>query len=94
MSAIEIAKTPTAPTLESIGDVIVVDDLFDGHIGFVEGVSDFVDPSLSFDVLSGFVSRSNDVHDSSSMDLSTFEYICLSLVICFICTIFTHITDI
>ena len=48
--------------------------MFDGHVGFVEGASDFVDPPLSFDVLSGFVSRFDDVHDSSSMDLSTFEY--------------------
>ena len=29
-------------------------------------------PPLSFDVLSRFVSRSDNVHDSSSMDLSIF----------------------
>ena len=52
----------------------IVDDLFDGLVGPVEGVSDFVEPPLSFDVLSGFVSRSNDVHESSFMDLSIFEY--------------------
>ncbi|KAL6347600.1 hypothetical protein AAG906_026127 [Vitis piasezkii] len=59
-------------------DVIVVDDLFEGPIGPIEGVSDFVDPPLSFDVLSGFVSRSDDVHDSSFMDLSIFEYLLVS----------------
>ena len=31
-----------------------------------------MDPPFSFDVLSGFVSCSNDVHDSSFMDLSIF----------------------
>ena len=55
----------------SIGDVIVVDDLLDGP---VEGASDFMDPPLSFDALSGFVSHSDNVHDSSFMALSIFEY--------------------
>ncbi|KAL6314846.1 hypothetical protein AAG906_029062 [Vitis piasezkii] len=73
---IEIVKeTLTTPTPESTEDAIVVDDLFDGHVGFIEGASDFVDPHISFDALSGFVSRSDDFHDSSSMDLSTFEYL-------------------
>ena len=35
-------------------------------------------PPLSFDVLLGFVSRSNDVHDFSFMDLSMFEYLHVS----------------
>ncbi|RVW53449.1 Transposon Ty3-I Gag-Pol polyprotein [Vitis vinifera] len=39
------------------------------------GASDFVDPPLSFDVLSGFVSRSDVVFDDPSMDLSMFEYL-------------------
>ncbi|RVW22323.1 Transposon Tf2-12 polyprotein [Vitis vinifera] len=43
-------------------------DLF----GF-EGASDLVDPPLTFDVLSGFVSRHDYVSDFSSMDLSTFD---------------------
>ena len=51
---------------------MVVDDLFTGTIGPVGGVFDFVDPPLSFDVLSGFVSCFNDVHGSSFMDLSLF----------------------
>ena len=48
----------------SVGDVVVVDDLFEGLVGLVEGVSNFMNPPLSFDVLSRFVSRSDDVHDS------------------------------
>ena len=52
--------------------------MFDGPIGPVKGVSDFVDPPLSFDVLSRYVSRSDDVHDSSFMDLSIFEYLPVS----------------
>ena len=37
-----------------------------------------MDPPLSFDVLSRYVSRSDDVHDSSFMDLSIFEYLPVS----------------
>ena len=57
---------------------MVVDDLFDDPIGLVEGAFDFMDPPLSFDVLSGFVFHSDDVHDSSFMDLSIFEYLLVS----------------
>ena len=38
-----------------------------------------MDPPLSFDVLSGFFSHFDNVHDSSFMDLSIFEYL---LVFC------------
>ena len=73
MSVIEITEEiQTAFAPESTEDVIVVDVLFDGPVGLVEGVSDFVDPPLSFDVLSGFVSHSDDVHDSLFKDLSIF----------------------
>ena len=73
VSVIEVAEEiQTAPALESTEDVIVVDDLFDGPVGLVKGTSDFVDPPLSFDVLSRFVFRSNVVHDSSFMDLNIF----------------------
>ena len=78
VSAIDIAEeilTILAP--KSTEDVLVVDDLFEGTIGPIEGASDFVDPPLSFDVLSGFVFRSDDVHDSSFMDLSIYEYMSL-----------------
>ncbi|KAL6324861.1 hypothetical protein AAG906_018388 [Vitis piasezkii] len=79
VSVIEIVDeilTATAP--KSTEDAIVVDDLFDGPVGLVEGASNFVDPPFLFDVLSGFVSRSDDVHDSSFMDLSIFEYLTVS----------------
>ena len=77
VSVIEIAKEiHTTPTLEfSNGDVIVIDDLFEGPVSLIEGPSDFVDPPLSFDVLLRFFSRSDDVYDSSFMDLSIFKYL-------------------
>ncbi|KAL6341615.1 hypothetical protein AAG906_032736 [Vitis piasezkii] len=80
VSTIEVVKEiQTTPDSEFTEDDIVVDGLFDGHIGLVEGASNFVDPPFSFDVLSGFVSRSDDVHDSSFMDLSIFLVLaCLS----------------
>ena len=79
MSAIEIAEEiQTTPTPEFADDVIVVVDLFDCPVGLVEGASNFVDPPLSFDVLSEFVSRSNDIYDSSFIDLSIFEYMPVS----------------
>ena len=65
VSAIKVAEEiKTTPYPEFIEDDIVVDGLFDGLVGLVEGASDIVDPPLSFDVLSGFVSRSENVHDS------------------------------
>ena len=89
MSVIGVAEEiQTAPALEFSDDVIVVDDLFEATVGPVEKASNFVDPPISFDVLSGFVSRSDNVHDSSSMDLSIFEYL---LVSCYI-TLFAHST--
>ncbi|RVW13463.1 Transposon Ty3-G Gag-Pol polyprotein [Vitis vinifera] len=48
--------------------------LFEGIVSPVEGASDLVDPPLSFDVSSRFVSRSDDVSVASFMDLSIFEY--------------------
>ena len=41
-------------------------------------MTDFVDPHFSFDVLLGFISCFDDVHDSSFMDLSIFEYLSVS----------------
>ena len=49
--------------------------MFDGP---AEGASDFVDSPLSLDVLSGFVSHSDNVHDSLFMDLSIFKYLSIS----------------
>ena len=79
---IKIAKEiHAAPASKIAEDVLAIDGLFDGPVGLVEGVSDFVDPPLSFDVLSGFVSGHDDVSDFSSMDLSIFEYLPVSYVI-------------
>ena len=76
MSAIDdVKEIQTTPDPEFTEDDIVVDGLFDGLVGLVKGASDFVDPPLSFDVFSGFVSCFDDVHDSSFMDLSIFEYL-------------------
>ncbi|RVW56730.1 Transposon Ty3-I Gag-Pol polyprotein [Vitis vinifera] len=76
VSAIEVAvEIQTALALEFSKNAMVVDDLFEGIVNLVEKAFDFVDPSLSFDVLSGFVFLSNDVHDSSFMDLSIFKYL-------------------
>ena len=73
MSAIKVAEEiQTTPDPEFTEDDIVVDGLFDGPVSLVEGASDFLDPPLSIDVLSRFVSRSDDVLDSSFMDLSIF----------------------
>ena len=73
VSFIEIVEEiQTAPTPEIVQNAIVVVDLIDGPAGLVEGVSEFVDSPLSFDVLSGFVSRPDYVSDFSSMDLSIF----------------------
>ena len=76
---IEVAEeiqTVLAPEL--MEDVTVGDDLFEDTFSSIEGASDFVDPSLSFDILSRFISRSDDVYDSASMDLSIFEYLPVS----------------
>ncbi|RVW69899.1 hypothetical protein CK203_059131 [Vitis vinifera] len=54
VSAIEIAEEIlTSPAPESGEDVMASSDLFDSHVGIVEGASDFVDPPSSFDILSG-----------------------------------------
>ncbi|KAL6350720.1 hypothetical protein AAG906_028181 [Vitis piasezkii] len=59
-------------------DEDIVDVLFDGPVGPIEGKSEFVDPPFSFDVLLGFISRSDDVPNSSFMDLSIFQYLSVS----------------
>ncbi|RVW47398.1 hypothetical protein CK203_105890 [Vitis vinifera] len=47
----------------------------EGTVILIEGASYLVDPPLSFDVLSGFVSRFNDVSVASFMDLRDVETI-------------------
>ncbi|KAL6340756.1 hypothetical protein AAG906_027911 [Vitis piasezkii] len=72
VSTIEVFEgTQTLPVPELLEDD---SSLFEGIVSPVEGASDLVDPPLSFDVLSGFVSRSDDVSVASFMDLSIFEY--------------------
>ncbi|RVW68713.1 Retrovirus-related Pol polyprotein from transposon 17.6 [Vitis vinifera] len=72
VSTIEVFEgTQTLPVPELPEDD---SSLFEGIVSPVEGASDLVDPPLSFDVLSGFVSRSDDVSVASFMDLSIFEY--------------------
>ena len=79
VSTIELAKESlTALAPEPTEDVIAGDVLFGSHVDVVKGASDFVDPPLLFDVLSGFVSRHDYVSDFSSMDLSIFEYLSVS----------------
>ncbi|KAJ9691124.1 hypothetical protein PVL29_013344 [Vitis rotundifolia] len=82
VSVLEIVEeVQFAPAPEIVEDVMVVDGLFDGPVGLVEGASDLVDLPLSLDALSGFVSRHDYVSDFSSMDLSIFEYLPVSHVI-------------
>ncbi|RVW63052.1 hypothetical protein CK203_063223 [Vitis vinifera] len=69
-----VEEIQTALSLEFSEDVIAVDDFFDYPVGLVDGASDFMDPHISIDFLLGFVSRFDDVHDSSFMDLSIFKY--------------------
>ena len=63
---------PLAPKDDAITDDVIVDIASPDIIGHVVGESDVMNPPLSFDVLSGFVSCSNDVVSFSSIDLSIF----------------------
>ena len=70
VSTIEVLEeTQIIPVPELLEDD---SSLFEGTVIPVEGASDLVDPPLSFDVLSGFISRSDDVFVTSFMDLSIF----------------------
>ena len=69
-----------APGDNAITVDVIVDIASPDILGHVVGESDVVDPPLSFDVLSGFVSRSDDVLAFSSMDLSIFEYSPVSFI--------------
>ena len=68
----EIQTIPILEFLENDGS------LFEDIVRHVEGMSNFVDPSLSFNVLSRFVSCFNDVSITSFMDLSIFKYSSIS----------------
>ena len=71
---------PLAPNDDAITGDVIVDIASPDILGHVVGESDVVDPPLSFDVLLGFVSRSDDVLAFSSMDLSIFEYSPISFI--------------
>ena len=62
--------------LEFNGDGLVSTDIAHDTI-FVEGASDSVDPPLSFNAMSGFVTRFDDISDGNN-DMSIFEYLLVS----------------
>ena len=62
--------------LEFNGDGLVSTDIAHDTIS-VEGASDSVDPPLSFDAMSGFVTRFDDISDGNN-DMSIFEYLLVS----------------
>ncbi|RVW74431.1 Transposon Ty3-G Gag-Pol polyprotein [Vitis vinifera] len=74
MSVIEVVEEiQIVLTPELMEDVTVGDDFFEDTFSSIEGASDFVDPPLSFDILSGFISCSDDVYDSVSIDLNPID---------------------
>ena len=58
--------------LEFDDDGLVATDITHDTVS-VEGASDSVDPPLSFDTMSGFVTRFDDISDGNN-DMSIFEY--------------------
>ena len=79
VSVIEIAEEDQivlAPELPAF--VAPTIDMYEGTIGPIEGASESVGPPLSFDILSGFIIRSNYVSNDSIMDLSIYEYLSVS----------------
>ena len=71
---------PLAPDDDVITDDVIIDIASLDILGHVVGESNAMDPPLSFDVLSGFVSLSNDVLAFSSMDLRIFKYSPVSFI--------------
>ncbi|RVW13593.1 hypothetical protein CK203_091933 [Vitis vinifera] len=64
VSAIEVTEEiQTVLTPELMEDVIVGDELCEDTFSFIEGASESVDLPLSFDILSRFISYSNDIFD-------------------------------
>ncbi|RVW45818.1 hypothetical protein CK203_086297 [Vitis vinifera] len=79
VSVIKIADEDwTVPAHELPTFVVPTIDMYEGTIGPIERTSDFVDPSLSFDILSGFVTCSDYVSDYSVMDFSIYKYFSVS----------------
>ena len=71
---------PFALDDDAITDDVIVDIASPDILGHVVGESDSIGPPLSFDIFSGFVSRSDDVLAFSFMDLSIFEYFLVSFI--------------
>ena len=68
------------PVADAIMDDVIVDITSLDILGHVMGESDYMGPPISFDILPGFVSRSDNVLDFSFMDLSIFEYSHVSFI--------------
>ena len=62
--------------LEFDGDGLVATDITHDTVS-VEGASDSMDPPFSFDTMSGFVTRFDDISDGNN-DMSIFEYLLVS----------------
>ncbi|RVW34460.1 Retrovirus-related Pol polyprotein from transposon 297 [Vitis vinifera] len=80
VSIIKIAEedqTVPAPKLP-VFVVPTTDDMYESTVGPVEGASNSMDPPISFDILSGFVTHSDYVYDDSVMDLRIYEYLSVS----------------
>ena len=57
-------------------DGLVAFDIIHNTV-FIEGASDSMDPSLSFDTMSEFVTHFDDISDGNN-DMSIFEYLLVS----------------
>ena len=75
--------------LEFDGDGLVATDITHDIVS-VEGAFDSVNPPLSFDTMSGFVTRFDDISDGNN-DMSIFKYL-LVTAFSFDCTTSTHRT--
>ena len=64
------------PMLEFDGDGLVATDITHDTI-YIEGASDSVDPPLSFDNMSGFITHFDDIYDGNN-DMNIFEYLLMS----------------
>ena len=63
--------------LEMDGDDSIT-DVATPDFTFVKGVSDLVDPPLSFDSMSGFVTHYDVMSDANNNEMSIFEYLPMS----------------
>ncbi|RVW90158.1 hypothetical protein CK203_041953 [Vitis vinifera] len=70
----------TVPAPELFAFVIPIVDMYEGIVSPIEGASDYEDPPLSFDILSGFVTRSdyifyiNDEITQPNSDRDSFDH--------------------